>query len=114
VKILTLSTIALIGTGLISGHAVAANFGSVTLKTGETQTVDIGSTGHDMRVCNDFFSSGRIVVTIGGNVPHDLSPGVCAEDIGDRMTIQSLAGGLATVDFRALSDGRGHSELGDE
>jgi hypothetical protein len=58
-----------------------------------------------MRVCNDFFSSGPIVVTIGGNVSHDLSPGVCAEDIGDRVTLQSRARGLATVDFKSICDG---------
>ena len=103
-KTLTLSAITLIGAGLISSQAVAANFGSVTLKAGETQTVDIGATGRDMRVCNDFFSSGPIVVTIGGNVPHDLSPGLCAEDIGGRMMIQSHASGVATVDFQSLND----------
>src|SRR6266404_4317017 len=41
---------------------------------------------------------------IGGNLPHDLSPGVCAEDIGDRLTVQSHASGLATVEFRPLND----------
>jgi hypothetical protein len=108
-KFLTATAIALIGAGvsLTSGQAVAANVGIVTLRAGETQTVDIGATGRDMRVCNDFFSSGQIIVTIGGNVPHDLSPGVCAEDIGNRMKIQSLASGSATVDFRSLSDAPG-------
>jgi hypothetical protein len=81
------------------------NFGTLTLKASEIQTVDIGATGRNMRVCNDFFSSGPVVVTIGGNLPHDLSPGVCAEDIGDRVTVQSQADGLATVDFKSLCDG---------
>jgi hypothetical protein len=103
-KLLTLCAIAQIGAALISGQAIGADFGTLTLKAGETQTVDIGATGRDMRVCNDFFSSGPIIVTIGGNAPHDLSPGLCAEDAGDRMTIQSHAGGLATVEFRSLSD----------
>jgi zinc transporter ZupT len=104
VKILTRSAIALIGAALISGQAVGANFGTLTLKASEIQTVDIGATGRNMRVCNDFFSSGPVVVTIGGNLPHDLSPGVCAEDIGDRLTVQSHASGLATVEFRPLND----------
>ncbi len=103
-KILTRSAIALIGAALISGQAVGANFGTLTLKASEIQTVDIGATGRNMRVCNDFFSSGPVVVTIGGNLPHDLSPGVCAEDIGDRLTVQSHASGLATVEFRPLND----------
>jgi hypothetical protein len=103
-KILALSTIALIGVTLISGQAIGANFGALTLKAGETQTVDIGATSRNMRVCNDFFSSGQIVVTVGGNIPHYLSPGVCAEDIGDRVTFQSQASGPATVEFRSLND----------
>jgi hypothetical protein len=81
-KILTLGAIALIGAGLINGQAAAAKFGSVTLKAGEAQTVDIGATGRDMRVCNDFFSFGPIVLTIGGNVPHDLSPGLSESGVG--------------------------------
>jgi hypothetical protein len=107
-KISTLAAITLLGAGLIGDAAVAANFGVVTLAAGKRQTVDIGYTGRMMRVCNDFFSSGRVVVTIGANFAHDLIPGVCAEDIGDRMTLQSLASGFATVEFRPLSDVPGH------
>jgi hypothetical protein len=103
-KILTLSAISILGAGLIAGQAFAFNFGSVTLKPGETRTVDFSTSARTMRVCNDFFSSGPVVVTIGGSLPHDLSPGVCAEEIGDRMTVQSHASGLATVEFRSLSD----------
>src|SRR5258708_18863441 len=98
-KILTLGAIALLGTGLISGQAARANFGMVTLKPGKTQTVDISATGRNTRVCNDFFSSGPIVVTISDNAPHNLSPGECAEDFGERMMIPSRARGLGTVKF---------------
>jgi len=105
-KILTLSAITILGVGLIAGQAGAsANFGSLTLKAGETQTVDMSTSARTMRVCNDSFSTGAVIATIGGAAPHDLSPGVCAEEIGDRMTIQSHASGLATVEFRSLSDG---------
>ena len=104
-KILTLGAIVLLGAGLFSAQAAGANFGTVTLKAGETHTVGIGSTGRDMRVCNDLSSSGPVLVTIGNNVPHDLSPGLCVEDMGDRMTIQSHASGLATVDFKSICDG---------
>ena len=102
-KSLTLGAIILIGAGLISGQADGANFGIVTLKPGETQTVDISATGRNTRVCNDFFSSRPIVVTIGDNVPYDLSPGECAEDFGERMMMQSHAIGLTTVDFRTYN-----------
>ena len=104
-KILTLGAIVLVGAALTGGQAFAFNFGSVTLKPGETRTVDMSTSARTMRVCNDSFSSGSVVATIGGTAPHDLLPGVCAEEIGDRMTIQSHASGLATVEFRSLSDG---------
>jgi hypothetical protein len=103
-KILTLSAITVLGAALIAGQAFAFNFGSVTLKPGETRTVDFSTSARTMRVCSDFFSSGSVVATIGGAAPHDLLPGVCAEEIGDRMTVQSHASGLATVEFRSLSD----------
>jgi hypothetical protein len=103
-KILTLGAIALMGVALTSGQAFAFNFGSVTLKPGETRTVDFSTSARRMRVCNDFFSTGAVVAAIGGALPHRLSPGVCAEEYGDRMTVQSLASGLATVEYRSLSD----------
>jgi hypothetical protein len=103
-KILTLCAITVLGVGLIAGQAgPSANFGSLTLKAGETQTVDMSTSARTMRVCNDSFSSGAVIATIGA-APHDLSPGACAEEIGDRMKVQSHASGLATVEFRSLSD----------
>ena len=110
-KIISFASIVLIGTGLSGGQAFALNFGSVTLDPGETRIVDFSTSARTMRVCNDFFSSGAIVATIGGSLPHDLSPGVCAEEIGDRMTIQSHSSGLATVEFRSLSDVPGSREI---
>ena len=112
-KTLVLGATALIGVGLIASPGVAANFGSVTLKAGETQIVDISTSARTMRVCNDAFSSGSVVATIGGAGPHDLLPGVCAEEIGDRMTIENHASGLATVVFRSLSDAPGSRFLDD-
>src|SRR5215472_16090577 len=106
-RIMTPSLVILIGAGLTSGQAAAANFGSVTLQAGEARVVDLSTSARTMRVCNDFFSSGRAAVTIGTNTPHDLSPGVCAEDIGDRMAVQSLAAGIATIEYWPLSDVRG-------
>ena len=94
----------LMGASLISGQAGAAYVGTVNLRAGETRTIDMGATGRNLRVCNDFFSSGSVLVTIGDNLPHSLSPGLCAEDIGDRMVIQSHSTGLATVDFKSICD----------
>jgi len=113
-KILTLGAITLIGAGLISGQVFGANFGIVTLKAGESQTVDISTSARIMRVCNDVFSSGPIVASIDDHFPHDLLPGLCAEDYGDRMTIQSHASGIATVEFRSHSDGNGRGPMIEE
>src|SRR5258707_14321826 len=96
-KFLTLGASIPIGAGLISGQAAGANFGIVTLKHGETQTVDISATGRNTRVCNDFFSSGPVVVTISDNAPHNLSPGEYAEDFGELIMVLNRASGLRTV-----------------
>jgi hypothetical protein len=103
-KILPLTAFILTGSCLISGQAFGVSSGALTLTGGETKTVDIGPTARNMRVCNDFFSAGPIVVTIDSNLARDLPPGVCAEDIGDRLTIQSRASGPAIVAFRAIGD----------
>ena len=110
-RVLTLSVITLLGA--IAGQAGAAGFGSLILKAGETQNVYTGTSGYNMRVCNDFFSSGAVVVTISGNVSHDLSPGQCAEDIGDRLVVQNDSSGPARVDFRSVNDNQGHRQFDD-
>jgi len=111
VRCSTLAAMVLIGAGLSGGQALALNFGSVTLKPGEVRTIDFTTSTLTMRVCNDFFSAGAVVTTIGDSPPHDLSPGLCAEEIGYRMTIQSHASGPATVEFRSLSDVPGSRQL---
>ncbi len=44
------------------------------------------------------------MVTVADNPSHDLLPGVSAEDIGDRMTVQSHAPGQVTIEYRAVYD----------
>ena len=112
-KALMLSVVGFLGAGLIAAQAGAASFGSLTLKAGGTQTVYVGTSSYNMRVCNDFYSSGPVVVTISGNSPHNLLPGQCAEDIGDRLVIQSHSGGTTRVDFRSLNDDQGHKQIAD-
>ena len=112
-RIFALSAIALLGAGLITGQAGAASFGSLILKGGEMQNVYIGTVGYNMRVCNDFYSSGLVIATISGNVPHDLSPGQCAEDIGDRLAVQNHSSGPARVDYRSVNDSQGHRQFDD-
>ena len=112
-KALMVNMIGFLGAGLIVAQADASSFGSLTLKAGEAQSVYVGTSSYNMRVCNDFYSSGPVVVTISGNSPHNLSPGQCAEDIGDRIVIQSRSGGPTRVDFRSLNDDQGHKQIAD-
>jgi hypothetical protein len=110
---LRLSAIVLLGAGLIGSQAMGASFGTVTLKASETRMVDIATTARALRVCNDLFSTGPITVTIGGNVPHDLQPGRCTEETGDRMTIVSHATGQAMVDYRPIGDHPSRADMED-
>ena len=84
--------------------AVAADFGIVTLDHGGGKTVSIGSSGRTLRVCNDAGSSSAVLVTIGTNATHYLASGLCAEDIGAQVTMQSLGSGTARVDYKATCD----------
>ena len=98
---------------LAASEAAADYFGSLTLKPGEAQKIQIGTTARNMQVCNDIFSAGAAEVTIAANVPQDLQPGVRAEDIGDRMSIQSRSKGPVTIVYRPIYD-QGHGDFDDE
>ena len=97
--------VALAAIGWTGSQAAAASFGVVTLQPGQLRNIDIGPTSRSLRVCNDLSSNGPVVVVIGTNMPHALAPGLCVEDLGDRLMIQSDANGPVTVDFKAICDG---------
>ncbi len=84
--------------------AGATDFGVVTLAHGGSKTVSIGGSGRTLRVCNDAGSGSAVLVTIGAGTPRYLAPGLCAEDIGERVTFQSLGSGTARVDYKATCD----------
>jgi hypothetical protein len=93
----------ILGCMSLSRGAIAADFGIVTLAGNDARTVSIGGSSRTLRVCNEANSAGAVLVTIGGNVPHYLASGLCAEDIGDQVSLRSL-GASATVDFKANCD----------
>jgi len=96
---------ALIAAGCVAAlPATASDYGSFTLKAGEMQEIDIGSTYRDLRVCNDFESAGGVVVTIGGHDPHTLQPGLCAEGFGDSIKVLNQANGVAMGIYRMLQE----------
>ncbi len=84
--------------------ALAVDFGVVSLDHGAAKSVSIGGSSRTLRVCNEAGSASSVLVTIGGNVPHYLASGLCAEDIGDRVTMLNLGSGRATIDYKANCD----------
>ena len=95
--------VTILGCMTIPCSAIAADFGIVTLAGNDTKNVSIGGSSRTLRVCNEANSAGSVLVTIGGNRPHYLASGLCAEDIGDQVSLRSL-GASATVDFKANCD----------
>jgi len=104
-KILTVA--AILTTAPMAGPALASYFGSIVLRPGQAQQIRTGLPAMNMRVCNDFFSTGGATVTIAGNTPHDLLPGRCAEDIGDQFLVQNHASGQVTIDYRSIQANQG-------
>ena len=98
-----------------SGPALARNFGSVTLKAGETQTVSIfGFGGYQrVRVCNDLQSVSNVKVTIRPRDAQVLRPGLCTEDSGDQIEFINQGSGQALVQYNpAPGSGSGFGMFG--
>ncbi len=94
--------LALVVVAIASSPALANYLGSIALDPGQRQEIYVGTTAQNMRVCNNFNSLGSVVATIAGNPGHDLSPGQCAEDIGDRLALENHSSGGATIMYRAI------------
>src|ERR1051325_3914850 len=80
--------------GLFPARPVEAQeFGSFTLKPGETRSFRIGTTYRDIRLCNDGESAGTLDATIGDHDMIHLAPGLCAEERGDAILLHNAANG---------------------
>ena len=98
-----------------SGPALARNFGQVSLKANETQTVSIfGAGGYQrVRVCNDATSASAVKVTIRPRDPQVLQPGLCTEDSGDQIEFVNQGSGQALVEYNpAPGSGMGFGMFG--
>ncbi len=82
--------------------AQTQNFGTATLKPGESRTIPIrGFHGYvPVRVCNDYNSQSNVSVTVRPRDPHLLMPGQCAEDTGDQIEMLNKGGGPAAVSWQ--------------
>jgi len=92
---------------LAAGPALARNFGMVTLKGGETQTVSIVGFGgyQQVRVCNDATSASNVKVTIRPRDPQLLQPGMCTENTGDQIEFANQGSGQAVVSYNPAPGG---------
>jgi hypothetical protein len=84
--------------------ALAQEFGSFTLKPGETREFRTGNTYRTIRLCNDVGSAGVLDAVIGDHDMIHLAPGLCAEDSGDRLQLRNAAGGAVSGVFRRQYD----------
>ena len=97
-----------------AGPAAAAQFGSVTLKPGESQKISLfGGSGYKrFRVCNNAESVSSVSVTIQPRDPRVLQPSLCTEDNGYELDLENQGSGPATITFYPVSQG-GFGMMGD-
>jgi|ERR1039457_511058 hypothetical protein len=91
--------------GLLAGlPAQAQEFGSFTLKPGESRQFRIGATYRTIRLCNDAESAGNLDAIIGDHDMIHLAPGLCAEESGDTLQLRNAANGLVSGVYRRQYD----------
>ncbi len=91
----------------LANPALARNFGQVTLKPGETQTVSIFGFGgyQSVRVCNDATSTANVKVTIRPRDPQLLQPGMCTQNTGDQIEFVNQGSGQALISYNPAPGG---------
>jgi|SRR4029077_20940765 hypothetical protein len=91
----------------LANPVLARNFGQVTLKGGETQTVSIFGFGgyQSVRVCNDATSAGNVKVTIRPRDPQVLQPGMCTQNTGDQIEFVNQGTGQALISYNPAPGG---------
>jgi len=91
--------------GLSAGFsAIAQEFGSFSLKPGETRRFGIGATYRAIRLCNDSESAGMLDAIIGDHDMIHLAPGLCAEGSGDTIQLRNAANGPVSGIYRRQYD----------
>ncbi len=84
--------------------ALAQDFGSFSLKPGETRQIRIGATYRTIRLCNDSESTGELEAMIGDSGTHRLAPGICVEDTGASLALHNLSNGTVSGIYRRVYD----------
>ena len=91
--------------GLLAGSpAKAQEFGSFTLKPGESREFRVGATYRTIRLCSDVGSAGMLDAIIGDHDMIHLAPGLCAEQSGDTIRLRNAANGPVSGVYRRQYD----------
>jgi hypothetical protein len=88
----------------VGSSAGAAEFGSFTLQPGQSQTIRIGSTYRQLKICNDTESAGQLDAIIGTSDVIHLGPGICAEWSGDTIQLHNVSNGVVSGIYRRQAD----------
>ena len=81
--------------GAVSAQAVPYQYGNFSLRPGETRQIGL-LIGREVKVCNNYQSSGAMTIVVSGHEPHFLFPGVCADDVGDVILATNHGNGATT------------------
>jgi hypothetical protein len=84
------------------GRSGSSEYGTFTLKGGETREIVATPFYRNMRVCNYTDSAGPITATIDNKIQHQLAAGACARDLGGSVLLHNLSSGEAHGDYRTL------------
>ena len=90
----------LAGAGALAGEARAQEATSFMLAPGESRSFNIGFY-REIRVCNDVGSAGTIDMTVSGQPPTQLAPGVCWRNSGDSLVVHNDSTGGVTGVYMA-------------
>jgi hypothetical protein len=79
--------------------AFAGDFGSAGMQGRSNMSMELSPSAHSERICNGYFSSGKIVARINGGAPKNLPAGACLETYAQTMSIQNPQGGAVHIFF---------------
>ena len=89
-------------------EAQAQEAASFSLAPGETRSFNIGFY-REIRVCNNVGSAGTVDMTVGGQPPTTLAPGVCWRNSGDSLVLHNGSTGSVSGVYNANQTRPGRS-----
>ncbi len=90
---------AVVAVSLITGNAFAHDFGSVGMRPDSNVSMMLSPSAHDERICNGYFSTGKVVARINGGAPKTVPAGRCIDARAQTLSIDNPQGGMTHVFF---------------